>query len=219
MSSIIIVTIFAVVLTFTPCHYATTASDILAPLLSPAISELCKGVACGKGKCKMSEDNKIMYECECDPGWKQSLFSNVSVPKFLPCVVPNCTLNHSCSEGAAPPQSGNTVSNSSILEPCRWANCGGGECNTKSGFNYACVCNEGYSNLLNNTAFPCFKECSFGGDCSNLGLTLSNTSSTQVSPPSLADSGTNQAKSLQHKASFSAMIALAMSMVPFLYIY
>ncbi|KAL9240817.1 hypothetical protein vseg_014995 [Gypsophila vaccaria] len=220
MSSFTVVVVFAFAF-FHPCS-ATPAADILAPLLSPVINELCRGGACGKGKCIMPEKggDDLKYECDCDPGWQQTLFPQARVPKFLPCVVPNCTLNHSCSEAAAPPESSASFSNSSILEPCRWAYCGGGKCNKKSAFTYACACNEGYTNLLNKTVFPCFKECSFGGNCSSLGLTLSNTSTTPaLPPPSFPDSGTNHAKSLRHEALLSALIVLAMSMAPFLYIY
>lgn len=42
---------------------------------------------------------------------------------------------------------------------CSWADCGGGFCNKTSVFAYSCVCVEGYHNLLNVTAFPCFQEC------------------------------------------------------------
>lgn len=42
---------------------------------------------------------------------------------------------------------------------CRWTNCGGGSCNKTSPFTYDCRCSEGYFNLLNVSAFPCYKEC------------------------------------------------------------
>lgn len=42
---------------------------------------------------------------------------------------------------------------------CYWSHCGGGKCNKTSNLTYNCLCQEGYDNLLNNTAFPCFKDC------------------------------------------------------------
>uniref|UniRef100_A0A803MSZ4 EGF-like domain-containing protein n=1 Tax=Chenopodium quinoa TaxID=63459 RepID=A0A803MSZ4_CHEQI len=132
-------------------------------------------------------------------------------PDFLsPLLSPILgTLNYSCSEVAPSPQSSETPSNASIFEPCRWANCGEGVCNKTTAFSYTCNCKEGYSNLLNNTGFPCFKECSIGGDCPNLGLGMSNKTTTP--PPSIADSrGSNQAWSQKHVLS-QPMILLLIS--------
>ncbi|KAH9613651.1 hypothetical protein KSS87_012102 [Heliosperma pusillum] len=196
MSSNTIYALFVILLT--AASATASLDDFLAPFAAPVLGELCKGVGCGKGKCKMSEKNGLTYECECDPGWMQTIFPNISTPKFLPCVIPNCTLNHSCSEveAAAPPvaESGNPFSNASILEPCTWANCGGGVCNKKSG--------------------------SFESNCSDLGLTLSN-STTLPAPPSssLADSSSNShAKSALHEALFNGMmIVLVIAVAPLLY--
>ncbi|XP_057538861.1 uncharacterized protein LOC130816874 isoform X2 [Amaranthus tricolor] len=89
---------------------ASTQPDLLSPLLSPIIGNICKRVGCGRGNCKMSENSVFEYKCECDPGWKQSLFDNSTHLNFLPCVIPNCTLNYSC---AATPTTQQTPSNTS----------------------------------------------------------------------------------------------------------
>ncbi|KMS98658.1 hypothetical protein BVRB_3g070130 [Beta vulgaris subsp. vulgaris] len=211
-NSALILTLFIVfIITVLQPPLATTEPDFLSPLLAPVIGNFCHRVGCGKGKCKMSEDNDFQYECECDPGWRQTLSSNSSDFKFLPCVIPNCTLNSSCSEDAPSPQSPETMpSNTSIFEPCRWANCGGGLCNKTTEFTYKCQCKDGYNNLFNNTDFPCFKECSIGGDCPNLGLSVANRSTTPT--PSVADSrGNNQACSHKHDFLSHGLMLLAVS--------
>ncbi|KAK3440618.1 hypothetical protein EUGRSUZ_B00935 [Eucalyptus grandis] len=53
--------------------------------------------------------------------------------------------------------------NESILNPCHWADCGGGSCNRTSIVSYSCLCDEGYYNLFNLTAFPCYKQCNWFG--------------------------------------------------------
>ena len=42
---------------------------------------------------------------------------------------------------------------------CSWVDCGGGSCNKTSPFTYKCDCLADYDNLLNITAFPCYKDC------------------------------------------------------------
>lgn len=46
-----------------------------------------------------------------------------------------------------------------LLIACSWVDCGGGLCNKTSPLTYKCNCLEGYYNLLNITAFPCYKDC------------------------------------------------------------
>ena len=55
-----------------------------------ATDEVCKGVECGKGTCKPSNDSSLFFVCECDPGWMQTRPAHGDHLKFLPCVVPNC---------------------------------------------------------------------------------------------------------------------------------
>ncbi|KAF3456943.1 hypothetical protein FNV43_RR01597 [Rhamnella rubrinervis] len=171
---------------------ASPIGNILAPILSPVIDDVCKEVECGKGTCKASANTSFLFECVCHPGWKQTLSSHDDDLKFLPCVIPNCTLNHSCTKAPSPVQEKSSKPNvSSIFDPCYWSRCGGGSCNKTSQFGYNCECSEGYYNLLNVSSFPCFKECEFGMDCANLGITMSNRSS---STPETANNSKNQVK-------------------------
>ncbi|KAK3042201.1 hypothetical protein RJ639_001321, partial [Escallonia herrerae] len=119
----------------------TATSNILPPILSPFFDDVCKVAECGKGTCKPSQNSSFAFVCECDAGWKQSR-----------------TLNYSCKEGPSPVQEKEKRANESFFEPCHWADCGGGTCNKTSAFTHRCDCSEGYYNLLNTTAFPCFRE-------------------------------------------------------------
>nr|POE50571.1 hypothetical protein CFP56_00034 [Quercus suber] len=147
-------------------------------------NDVCKEVVCGKGTCKPSNQSAFfLFECECDPGWKQANFGLAQNFKFLPCVVPNCTINYSCMNASSPVQDKGSRANESILDPCHWTDCGGGFCNKTSNLTYSCECAKDYYNILNDTSLPCFQDCAIGMDCSNLGISSSNksTSTTQVS--------------------------------------
>ncbi|GAA0162540.1 hypothetical protein Leryth_022581 [Lithospermum erythrorhizon] len=173
--SLVTVTIFILLL---QQPWQILSDDILAPFLSPIFDgPLCKGVKCGKGSCKASENGTLGFECVCDPGWKQFRQGNDSSGfSFMPCVIPNCSLDYSCTEGSSV-QSKDKQANASFLDPCHWADCGGGMCNKTSLITYKCECEEGHYNLLNVTSFPCFRECALGMDCKNLGITVKNNSS------------------------------------------
>ncbi|KAI4317888.1 hypothetical protein L6164_025718 [Bauhinia variegata] len=160
----------------------------LSPLLSPVFGDLCKDVACGKGTCKRSNNGTFpAYVCECEDGWKQTRSDDDNDFKFLPCIVPNCSVDYSCSKAPSPVQEKAGKTNASIFDVCHWVDCGGGSCNKTSMFTYSCECNTGYYNLFNATAFPCYKECALGMDCSNLGIPMTNSSSSSA-PPALDDS-------------------------------
>ncbi|KAL9401464.1 hypothetical protein Peur_005313 [Populus x canadensis] len=183
------------------------SSDLLSPLLSPIFDDVCKKVECGKGTCKPSDNSTWFYECECDPGWTQTRFDQDDHLQFLPCVVPNCTVNFSCTAAPSPVQEKASRYNQSIFDPCFWADCGGGSCNKTSQLTYSCACAEGYSNLLNVSTFPCYKDCAIGMDCSNLGIMMSNKSAAPT--PVMAGNSMNQASSiLQEK--FLRLMALMM---------
>ncbi|KAL9319439.1 hypothetical protein ACSQ67_015956 [Phaseolus vulgaris] len=172
-------------------------------------------VECGKGTCKASENTTFLFECECQPGWKQTLSNDEDSDfKFLPCIVPNCTLDYSCSKAPAPVQEKATKSNESIFDACNWVDCGGGSCNKTSMFSYNCECDAGYYNLLNVTSFPCLRECSLGMGCSELGISVTNSS---TSAPPLNDNTKNEGLSgnsvLQGSSLRVAMVVLFMTML------
>ncbi|VVB01131.1 unnamed protein product [Arabis nemorensis] len=174
---------------------------------------ICKEVECGKGKCKASSNSTFMYECECEDGWKQ--FDHHL--KFLPCITPNCTFDLTCGEAASPAQAKTPPKDNytSILDVCNWVDCGGGVCNKTTTFSYTCDCREGYNNLMNITTFPCLKQCALGMDCLNLGIPLSNASSS--SPPALPDSSKNQATGLKNLGGSSVWLMtfmLCISLAP-----
>ncbi|KAK8949604.1 hypothetical protein KSP39_PZI005157 [Platanthera zijinensis] len=170
---------------------SSVSGDFLSPLLSPVLNGLCKTVYCGKGSCKVAEDTTFGFQCECDSGWTQ--FHIEDHFRFLPCLMPNCSMNYSCSNISAPPSPAPyppPPDGSTFFDPCKWSFCGGGECVRGSAFEHRCECKQGYNNLLNISSFPCFQDCSFGADCANLGFGLSNSSSSaHSSPPNLADNG------------------------------
>nr|XP_043637086.1 protein lin-12-like [Erigeron canadensis] len=170
---------------------STSAGDILAPILSPIFEDVCQEAKCGQGICKPSDNSTIPFECECSPGWKQVLTSDDdNYLKFLPCVIPNCTLNHSCLEAPPPMPENDDRRNGSIFDVCRWADCGAGKCEATSLFTHKCECTEGYHNLLNLTFSPCFKECSLGMDCKDIGFGIMNRTSP---PSSFSADNSNQA--------------------------
>ncbi|KAM3707182.1 hypothetical protein ACJW31_02G004600 [Castanea mollissima] len=157
-------------------------SDLLPPVFSPVFDDVCKEVACGKGTCKPSNQSALLFECECNPGWRQANYGPAENFKFLPCVVPNCTVNYSCMNASSPIQDKGSIANESIFDLCHWAYCGGGSCNKTSNFTYGCECAKDYYNILNDTSLPCFQDCAIGVDCSSQGISSSNksTSATQA---------------------------------------
>ncbi|XP_012069693.1 uncharacterized protein LOC105632035 [Jatropha curcas] len=191
---------------------AVARSDFLSPLLSPIFDDVCKKIECGRGTCKPSKNSTFFYECECDAGWKQTRSQLDDNLKFLPCIIPNCTMDYSCEAAPSPVQDKTSKVNASVFEPCFWTDCGGGSCNKTSMFSYNCECKEGYYNLLNMSAFPCFRECSIGMDCTNLGILTPNKSAPSSSVSN--ENSQNQATSgLQ--VSLHWLIILMMSLAVF----
>lgn len=145
--------------------------------LSDAIlGRICNETECGKGTCKASLDYKFTFKCECDPGWKRTRFDNEDDVEFLPCVIPNCSLDYSCM--TAPPPAPSNPQNESVFDPCYWMYCGEGTCKKTATYLHECQCNTGFSNLLNITAFPCYSDCALGSDCEKLGIKVANSSAT-----------------------------------------
>nr|XP_023900479.1 uncharacterized protein LOC112012316 isoform X2 [Quercus suber] len=93
-----------------------TLSYLLPPVFSPVYDDVCKEVVCGKGTCKPSNQSAfLLFECECYPGWKQANFG-LADNKFLPCVVPDCTINYSCMNAFSPVQDKGSRANESIFD-------------------------------------------------------------------------------------------------------
>ncbi|KAM0857597.1 hypothetical protein ACQ4PT_048369 [Festuca glaucescens] len=180
----------------------------LSPLLAPVMGSLCKAVACGKGNCTVTS-GLPGYRCDCDPGWTQMHVGDDL--SFLPCVIPNCTIDRSCSNDTSAPSPAPSPKNFSLSpDPCELAYCGsGGICKNGTGLSYHCECKEGFSNVLNMTTMPCFHECktkrditkftyvkktcvsvptpgiisgSYGANCAALGI-LPSSNSTSAAPP------------------------------------
>ncbi|EXB93250.1 hypothetical protein L484_024594 [Morus notabilis] len=152
--------------------------DDIAPT---AAEEICKDVDCGKGKCKAKWSLPLGFECECESGWKRNDQDGDGDDdqKFLPCVIPNCTLNYNGCQPAPPPVPEKEVpKNKSFFDPCYWAYCGEGNCvkNNTCNYNYKCECNSGFYNLLNNSIYPCYSTCTLGSDCSKLGIVANSSS-------------------------------------------
>ncbi|XP_020258956.1 slit homolog 2 protein-like isoform X2 [Asparagus officinalis] len=129
----------------------------LSPLLSPVLNGLCDAVECGRGECHVSLSRTFGFACQCNPGWSQ--FHIGDHFRFLPCVIPNCSINYSCTNVSVSPAPAASPTNLSLFDPCKWAYCGGGKCSQISTYEHKCVCNEGYSNIFNASAFPCYKDC------------------------------------------------------------
>ncbi|MBA0843586.1 hypothetical protein Goarm_000760 [Gossypium armourianum] len=183
--------------------------DDLSPALSPFYDRLCDDVDCGKGTCKANISYPLNYICECDAGWKrtQDDSDDDDDHKFLPCVIPNCTLDYSCQPAPPPVPQREVPRNSSLFDPCYWAYCGEGTCNKTATYKYLCECRSGFSNLLNRTYFPCYSQCTLGSDCSRLGITVE---SQEVTP----DGGVGKANTfLPGKLHWVAIGMMSMAIV------
>ncbi|PIN17779.1 hypothetical protein CDL12_09554 [Handroanthus impetiginosus] len=196
---------FLAIILFLQC--CSAAADFTVPFPPPFSDKVCRENICGKGKCVASNNSTFGFECNCEPGWKQARPDDDEHSKFLPCVIPNCTIHHACAKAPASAPDNHRRPNSSIFDPCFWIDCGGGFCNKTSPFTHRCECEQGYYNLFNSTAFPCYKECSIGLDCAHLGINIRNSSSPPPSPSSASNS-TNHAASLIPRIEFGWLISM-----------
>ncbi|ONK60497.1 uncharacterized protein A4U43_C08F19120 [Asparagus officinalis] len=189
--------IFVVISPLLPPRAVGDLYTPLSPMLSPLLNGVCNVVDCGKGKCQASSNHTFGFACQCNPGWTQ--FHVGDSFRFLPCVVPNCSINYSCTNNSVAPAPAPVPpppDNLSIFDPCMWSYCGGGKCLNTATYEHKCECDEGYSNLFNTSTFPCYKDCSLGADCANLGINVSNLTKS-ASPSSLpADNSTSAARDL-----------------------
>ncbi|XP_071933399.1 uncharacterized protein [Coffea arabica] len=161
---------------------ATRGDDPLTPILN----DICKEVECGKGTCQASLGYPFNFKCICDNGWRRTRLDNEETLEFLPCVIPNCSLDYSCMPAPAPLPS--IPYNNSFFDPCYWIYCGGGTCIKDATYTHKCQCNSGYSNLNDIPVFPCFNQCAVGSDCSRLGVKLSSSTSSRNNDDSPATS-------------------------------
>ncbi|KAK8532085.1 hypothetical protein V6N13_131427 [Hibiscus sabdariffa] len=155
--------------------------DDLSPALAPFFEKLCDQVECGRGTCRADMRFPLSYTCECDPGWTRTRDGSDDHDdnlRFLPCVIPNCTLDYSCQPAPPPVPQREVPRNSSFFDPCYWTYCGEGTCNRTDTYKHACECRPGFSNLLNRTYFPCYSQCTLGSDCSRLGITVKDQEAT-----------------------------------------
>ncbi|KAK9179669.1 hypothetical protein WN943_028873 [Citrus x changshan-huyou] len=169
MASVSVIAFLAIFFVLQPLTAPSNFLSPLSPLLAPAFENVCDKVTCGKGKCKASQNSTFFYECECDLGWKQNTMAVDQNLKFLPCIAPDCTLNQDCAPSPSPAQEKAAKKNESIFDPDHY-------------------------NLLNTSTFPCYKECSIGMDCKNMGISVP-LPPPPPPPTSLADSSENQAAS------------------------
>ncbi|GLT32709.1 hypothetical protein SLA2020_073540 [Shorea laevis] len=186
---------------------AALGDDHLTPALSTFYEKVCDEVECGKGTCKADIIYPFNYICECDAGWKRTKDDDVNDDfKFLPCVIPNCTLDYSCQPAPPPVPEKEVPHNASAYDPCYWIYCGEGTCKQTETYKHECKCNPGYSNLLNKTYYPCYRNCTLGSDCASLGITVASTKTSAAT-----DTG-KAATFLPQKFQLVAVFIMSMAM-------
>ncbi|KAK4755483.1 hypothetical protein SAY87_009240 [Trapa incisa] len=171
----------------------------------------CDGVQCGKGKCVPDTGYPYAFVCQCDSGWKRTRLDNEDALKFLPCVIPSCSVQYSCMPAPAPLPP--VPYNTSFFDPCYWSYCGGGTCikssSSSSPHDRICQCDPGYTNLMNVSVFPCFNDCAIGSDCSKLGIKVADSTST---PGSSSASDSYAHTSLPGKLLWATVLGTSMAL-------
>ncbi|WVY99040.1 hypothetical protein V8G54_031191 [Vigna mungo] len=68
------------------------------------LDKVCEEVECGKGSCVVNTSYPLNFICECESGWTrtQDEDDDKFATSFLPCVIPQCSLNYGC-QPAPPP--------------------------------------------------------------------------------------------------------------------
>ncbi|CAN6372584.1 unnamed protein product [Urochloa humidicola] len=166
---------------------------VLRPPHGVAAEGECGKARCGMGTCAESSDYAFGFACQCNQGWRRYHLGSMQFP-YLPCVIPNCTINYNCGDEPSPPPAPlpptpppaglPPLTNFSIFDPCLMQYCSdGGACEKVSDFAHRCRCRDGYANLLNDTSYPCYQQCSLGSDCKGLGIDVINGSAPSSSPP------------------------------------
>ncbi|XVF06292.1 hypothetical protein REPUB_Repub06bG0034700 [Reevesia pubescens] len=202
---------FAALLLFLLPIDAKGGLDDLSPALAPSYEMLCDEVECGRGTCRANISYPLNYICECESGWKRTIDDDNDDDDFmfLPCVIPNCTLDYSCQPAPPPVSEREVPRNLSFFDPCYWIYCGEGTCNKTDTYKHICECRPGYSNLLNITYFPCYSQCTLRFDCYRLGITVSNQETT----PSSSPDGGKASTFLPGKLHWRAVLLMSMAMV------
>ncbi|GAU21451.1 hypothetical protein TSUD_32820 [Trifolium subterraneum] len=73
-------------------------------IIDDVLNKVCEEVECGKGNCVVNTSYPLNFVCECQSGWKrtQDEDDDIFATSFLPCVIPQCSLNYGC-QPAPPP--------------------------------------------------------------------------------------------------------------------
>ncbi|ESW16816.1 hypothetical protein PHAVU_007G186900 [Phaseolus vulgaris] len=165
--------------------------------------KVCEEVECGKGRCVVNTSYPLNFICECESGWKRTQDEDDEyATSFLPCVIPQCSLNYGCQPAPPPVPEKSFPHNLSAFNPCYWAYCGEGKCTQNRTHTHACECSPNYYNLLNISVFPCYSECTLGSDCSKLGIKVADSTS---------GSGNQDSSSSVFRGRFHWMIMVLMS--------
>ncbi|XP_020210314.1 neurogenic locus notch homolog protein 1 [Cajanus cajan] len=178
-------------------------------IVDDILGKVCKEVECGKGTCVANTSYPLNYICECDSGWKRTQDNDDDeyANSFLPCVLPNCSLNYGGCQPAPPPVPEKSVPhNLSAFDPCYWAYCGEGKCVKNKTYTHSCQCQPNFYNLLNISVYPCYSECTIGSDCSKLGIEVGKSTSDNSSEG-------NSASVLSGKLHWMVMLLMSTGMV------
>ncbi|XP_021665302.2 uncharacterized protein LOC110653820 isoform X1 [Hevea brasiliensis] len=177
---------FILLLTLFTCNPTATSQN------STSGDGLCGSVFCGLGTCK-SISTWPGFECDCYSGWNKIQIGPLTFPS---CLIPNCTIDLQCGNGSPPPPPPSVPSpppSLNLSNPCNLIWCADGSC-LPNGRGHTCQCNEGSSNLANNTELPCFEQCYFGADCNSLGF--GPPASSPPTPPSGSSEMSNSLRSV-----------------------
>ncbi|KAF3679519.1 putative ribose-5-phosphate isomerase-like [Capsicum annuum] len=88
------------------------------------IDNICKDVECGKGSCEKAPGKPFNFICKCEGGWKRTHHDDDDDEddlKFLPCIVPKCSVDYSCLP--APPPAPPIPHNMSFFDRAIGADC------------------------------------------------------------------------------------------------
>ncbi|KAL5729439.1 hypothetical protein ACHQM5_002391 [Ranunculus cassubicifolius] len=186
------------------------------PIFDDPIHQLeCGLVNCGQGgKCTAAPNTSVIpVQCECDTGWVEPVFANITIPT----CIPNCTTDFSCGGTAPAPPLPPLILN--LTDPCFLTFCIQGTCVPQEK-GHICQCNPGANNLFNKPEMPCFNNCVLDADCDGMGFGnqpppppsastrhgKSHSPSPDSSPNGVPSSG------IQHSTTLLLLVAVLLSM-------